>query len=98
MHKIFISYSRRDKKTVFKLKEEIEQFVGKDSCWIDLTGIESDKQFIDVIIEAIDHADIFLFMYSQNSDSSEWSRKELDIGGKTKCVKMNETLNQWKAL
>ncbi len=21
-----------------------------------------------------------------------------DIGGKTKCVKMNETLNQWKAL
>ena len=22
----------------------------------------------------------------------------LCIGGKTKCVKMNETLNQWKAL
>ena len=21
-----------------------------------------------------------------------------NIGGKTKCVKMNETLNQWKAL
>ena len=24
--------------------------------------------------------------------------KDLYIGGKTKCVKMNETLNQWKAL
>ena len=24
--------------------------------------------------------------------------KYLNIGGKTKCVKMNETLNQWKAL
>lgn len=23
---------------------------------------------------------------------------ETNIGGKTKCVKMNETLNQWKAL
>lgn len=94
MHKIFISYSRRDKKTVFKLKEEIEQFVGKDSCWIDLTGIESDKQFIDVIIEAIDHADIFLFMYSQNSYSSEWSRKELEYanneGKKIVFVNLNQ--------
>lgn len=24
--------------------------------------------------------------------------KLVSIGGKTKCVKMNETLNQWKAL
>lgn len=24
--------------------------------------------------------------------------KYMGIGGKTKCVKMNETLNQWKAL
>ena len=24
--------------------------------------------------------------------------RDISIGGKTKCVKMNETLNQWKAL
>lgn len=66
MHKIFISYSRHDKNTVFMLKDEIEDLIGKGSCWIDLTGIESDKQFIDVIIDAIDNADIFLFMYSLN--------------------------------
>lgn len=78
MHKIFISYSRHDKEKVFKIKEEIEGLIGKESCWIDLTGIESDKQFIYVIIDAIDQANIFLFMYSKYSDSSEWTRKEVE--------------------
>lgn len=27
-----------------------------------------------------------------------FDKKNKCIGGKTKCVKMNETLNQWKAL
>ncbi len=78
MHKIFISYSRADYHTVLKLKDEIEHVIGKDTCWIDLTGIESDRQFVDVIIDAIDKADIFLFMYSKHSDRSEWTRKEIE--------------------
>lgn len=78
MHKIFISYSRHDKEKVFKIKDEIEGLIGTETCWIDLTGIESDKQFIDVIIDAIDQADIFLFMYSKFSDGSEWTRKEVE--------------------
>ena len=78
MRKIFISYSRHDKEKVFKIKDEIEGLIGTETCWIDLTGIESDKQFIDVIIDAIDQADIFLFMYSKFSDGSEWTRKEVE--------------------
>lgn len=78
MHKIFISYSRHDKEKVFKIKDEIEWLIGTETCWIDLTGIESDKQFIDVIIDAIEQADIFLFMYSKFSDGSEWTRKEVE--------------------
>lgn len=78
MHKIFISYSRHDKEKVFKIKDEIEGLIGTETCWIDLTGIESDKQFIDVIIDAIEQADIFLFMYSKFSDGSEWTRKEVE--------------------
>lgn len=80
--KIFISYSRKDKKKVFAIKDEIEQHIGKGSCWIDLTGIESDEQFIDVIISAIDNTEIFVFMYSVNSAQSEWSRKELMYASK----------------
>lgn len=37
---------------------------------------------------------IFLFKDENNCHKE----KSLCIGGKTKCVKMNETLNQWKAL
>lgn len=78
MHKIFISYSRADYDKVMILKNEIEQLLGVGSCWVDLDGIESDQQFVDVIIDAIDKADIFLFMYSPHSDSSEWTRKEIN--------------------
>lgn len=76
--KIFISYSRKDKNIVFGLKNEIEMQLGSGACWIDLTGIESDRQFVDVIIDAIDNADVFLFMYSANSEESEWTRKEVE--------------------
>ena len=78
MHKIFISYSRADYDKVMMLKKEIEHLIGVGSCWVDLTGIESDQQFVDVIIDAIDKSDIFLVMYSQNSDRSEWTRKEIN--------------------
>lgn len=77
-HKIFISYSRFDRVEVFKLRDELETAFGKDICWIDLTGIESHQQFIDVIIESINEAEVFLFMYSPNSEKSEWTRKEID--------------------
>ena len=51
--RIFISYKRVDKDRVFELKKEIEQSTG-EKCWIDLDGIESDAQFADVIMNAID--------------------------------------------
>lgn len=84
MHKIFISYSRSDYNKVIKLTDDIESVVGKGSCWIDLAGIESDRQFVDVIIDAIDKADIFLFMYSKESDKSEWARKEIEYASSEK--------------
>ena len=65
MDRIFISYKRDDKDVVFKIKNDIEKHVG-EKCWIDLDGIESDAQFVNVIINAIDEAEIFLFMYSKN--------------------------------
>ena len=65
MHRIFISYKRVDKDKVFPIVEEIKQKTGVD-CWIDLEGIESGDQFQNVIIEAIDRADIVIFMLSKN--------------------------------
>lgn len=77
MHKIFISYSRKDYSSVVKLKDEIDILLGKGVCWMDLTGIESDSQFVEVIINAINNSDIFLFMHSKSSEQSDWTRKEV---------------------
>lgn len=65
MVKIFISYKRQDKDKVLPIVEEIKQKTGGD-CWIDLEGIESGDQFQNVIIDAIDKADIVAFMLSKN--------------------------------
>jgi len=61
---IFISYKRDDKEKVFAIRDYIEEKVGV-KCWIDINGIESDAQFVNVIMNAIDKSTVFLFMYSQ---------------------------------
>ena len=63
MSRVFISYKRRDKETVFDLKHQIEERTGVE-CWVDLAGIHSDEHFVSVIIKAINEAEIILFMYS----------------------------------
>lgn len=83
MARIFISYKRIDKDKVFKIKEQIEQALD-EKCWIDLDGIESDAQFVNVIINAINSCEIFLFMYSSSyakidDYKNEWTIRELDF-------------------
>ncbi len=79
---IFISYKREDKEIVFKLKDYIEKNVGVN-CWIDLDGIESDAQFVNVIMNAIDKSAIFLFMYSHSHSiivdyETDWTVREIN--------------------
>lgn len=79
--RIFISYKRKDKDIVFGLKEKIEKSLG-ETCWIDLDGIESDAQFVTVIIKAIRNCEVFLFMYSNSHNdiadfTKDWTIREL---------------------
>ena len=74
--KVFISYSRADSAVVFPLVERLQKAVG-DVFWMDLNGIESGDQFVEIIIKAIDNVDVILFMHSTNSLSSEWVKKEI---------------------
>lgn len=83
MARIFISYKRIDKEKVFPLKHRIEVAIN-ENCWIDLEGIESDAQFKNVIIRAINESEIFLFMYSKAHSKIEdyekdWTVRELDF-------------------
>lgn len=73
---IFISYSRHDKDKVFPFVDQINKEVGTD-CWIDLQGIESGEQFEEVIIKAIEKCQVVLFMLSDSSLKSEWTKREV---------------------
>lgn len=86
--KIFISYKRLDKERVFKIKDFVEHETGCD-CWIDLDGIESDAQFANVIIKAINNAQIFLFMYSHfhaeiEDYDTDWTIREINFAQRKK--------------
>ena len=87
-NQIFISYKRNDKDLVFPIVERIEESTGA-KCWIDLDGIESDAQFANVIIKAINKAQIFLFMYSHSHTviedyDTDWTVKEINFAQKKK--------------
>ncbi len=85
---IFISYKRVNDKKVFAIKQFIEENTGQ-RCWIDLDGVESDAQFANVIIKAINNAKVFLFMYSQAHSEiedydSDWTVREINFAQKKK--------------
>lgn len=86
MSRIFISYKRVDKEKVFKIKNQIESALG-EKCWIDLDGIESDAQFMNVIIKAIRECEVLLFMYSKTHTQitdfeKDWTVRELNFASK----------------
>jgi len=79
---VFISYKRNDKERIFAIKDYIEKNVGV-KCWIDLNGIESDAQFVNVIMNAIDKSTVFLFMYSHTHSiiedyETDWTVREIN--------------------
>ena len=80
---IFISYSRHDVIRVTQIKNELERET-QSSCWMDLDGIESGEQFVNVIISAINRCNTVLFMMSEHSMNSEWALDELDFAKKKK--------------
>ena len=86
MKRVFISYKRADKEVVFALKDQIEAAIG-EVPWIDIEGIESDEQFVNVIIKAIDEAEVFLFMYSHHHThiddlGKDWTVREINLAEK----------------
>lgn len=73
---IFISYCRKDIAKAKRIKEEIEELTSV-KCWMDIDGIESGSQFEDVIISAIDNSRIVVFLLSENSMKSNWTKDEV---------------------
>ena len=76
MSEIFVSYSRKDKDVVFPLIEHINKEL-KLNCWIDLKGIKSGEVFEEVIIDNIDNCQVVLFMLSDASLKSKYTKREV---------------------
>ena len=75
---IFISYSRKDLDLVKQIKAEISRSTG-DRFWMDLDGIEAGSpSFTKNLAEAINQCKVFLFMLSDNSQSSPYALRELN--------------------
>lgn len=74
---LFISYSSEDRYTVWPLVDNLEHRL-HTRCWIDKEKIKVGEDFVNAIYEGIDNPDAVLFMLSDNSIASEWTRKEID--------------------
>jgi hypothetical protein len=74
MHKIFISYSRKDTDFVRKLAGDLET-AGYDVWW-DLTDLRGGDEWVTRIAAAIEASDFIIVVLSPNSIQSEWVRKE----------------------
>lgn len=82
-HDIFISYSREDKDSVIPLITRINEEVGTQ-CWVDLEGVESGEQFEEKIMQTIDSSKIVLFLLSDHSLKSSWTKREIYYAEKQK--------------
>ena len=88
MARIFISYKRIDKDRVTRVTDRIQNELN-EPCWMDVDEIESDAQFVSVIIKAIDDAEVFLFMYSKahsiiENYATDWTIRELNYAQERK--------------
>ena len=74
---IFVSYSRKDKRTFNKVVEILKE--KGIPVWMDVSGIESGDQFKYIIVSAIERCEAVLYFASENSNASHWTAKEIGI-------------------
>lgn len=77
MISVFISHSWHDKKLARKIAITLESFGIR--VWLDEAEIKIGDSLITKIRKAIDDVDYVVALVSENSVTSEWVKKELDI-------------------
>lgn len=77
MGQLFISYARADSRVVDQMVEQIEG--AGHQVWIDRSGIQPGSQWSEIIVEAVESADLVLAILSINSVNSDNVRREIDL-------------------
>jgi len=73
--KVFISYSRKDSEFAQKIYSALEQ--ENVAVWIDCQAIGVGQSFTAAITEALNEADYYLLLISENSNKSTWVQREI---------------------
>ena len=76
-NEVFISYSRKDFDIVKPIYESIVN--AGIRCWLDVEGMYSGVSFKKVIVDAIKHSKVLLFMSSENSNKSSNVVSEISL-------------------
>lgn len=79
-HHVFISYSRKNKEQVTKIKDLLTS--NGIQCWIDTDGIFSGDNFKEVIVDAINVAKVVVFVSSAESNESRYVIREISYASK----------------
>lgn len=77
--KIFISFSFKSLEKVTALKDRIERYIGKDSCWICTTGVRGGDNLDEEITQAITGAKIILCMINKDFVNSKECEAEVHL-------------------
>ena len=77
MSDVFISYSRRDIAFARLIREALQQ--SEIDTWIDWERIPVGERWWQEICEAIENANVFMFIISKHSIGSEVCRDEIDL-------------------
>lgn len=73
---VFISYSRKDKVFVERLKSDLE--IAGIRVWMDVEQIAAGSNWQMEIERGLKQASVLLFVLSENSIKSEWIKIEID--------------------
>ena len=76
-HKVFISYSSKDKNIAEDIIDYIEEKGTK--CWMAPRDIEPGGKFAGEITRGIKECEIFLLIYSHDSGASSHVKKEINL-------------------
>jgi Tol biopolymer transport system component len=77
MTSIFISYSRSERTMIQQLAAQLRRIYGVDEVWYD-EDISGGQRWWDEIRRQIAACEIFMFMLSEDSATSEYCRKEYE--------------------
>lgn len=76
-HNVFISYSRHDFAEVSNFKKLLGDKIPNINCSFDTSDMESEEDFDEKIISAINDSSFLIVAVSDNSLKSEWVKKEV---------------------